>query len=342
MFIKPKEEGGCPSTNPCWEHFRSVWPRKNNEPVKFSRKSLKHMNDEMKEDLRQFLLTSKHNLKTTYIVPAKCWMRYFREQGVQIDMHQGGNFIRALRRYLQMDKDCPRKTSAENDREGAKRKSDSRAADMEIEAQTSSHQSNNSGAQPAIPAARSDDFHAPEKRRTLITDQVKQMTEGGTVAGAHKRASIPLNFQDYEESKGPQTFVDADDRQDRGIITIQKVPSPMELRKLVQDNAYKPIIINLCSVGEEIIRRMLVEYGKSEDAANCAYHKYLCKVVDGDYLRDSDGKCVPDPDKAILAMEAYFQSENLIWQQIFGRIHSTQPSQRQVLDVTGTLRQLNC
>ena len=138
MFIKPKEEGGCPSTNPCWEHFLSVWPKKNNEPVKFSRKSWKHMNDEMKEDLRQFLLTSKHNFSgTTYIVPAKCWMRYFREQGVQIDMHQGGNFIRALRRYLQMDKDCPRKTSAENDREGAKRKSDSRAADMEIEAQTS-------------------------------------------------------------------------------------------------------------------------------------------------------------------------------------------------------------
>ena len=159
MFIKPKEEGGCPSTNPCWEHFLSVWPKKNNEPVKFSRKSWKHMNDEMKEDLRQFLLTSKHNFSgTTYIVPAKCWMRYFREQGVQIDMHQGGNFIRALRRYLQMDKDCPRKTSAENDREGAKRKSDSRAADMEIEAQTSSHQSNNSGAHPAIPAARSDDL----------------------------------------------------------------------------------------------------------------------------------------------------------------------------------------
>ena len=89
-FIEPKDEGGCPSTNPSWQHVLCVWPKENNKLVKLSRNSLNRMHVGMQEDLRQYFLTyKKDNPISTYAVPAKCWMRYFLNRRVPINIRRG-------------------------------------------------------------------------------------------------------------------------------------------------------------------------------------------------------------------------------------------------------------
>ena len=51
---------------------------------------------------------SKDKLIHMYAVPAKCWMLYFLNQGVPINMDRRANFTRVLKSGLLMNKDCSR------------------------------------------------------------------------------------------------------------------------------------------------------------------------------------------------------------------------------------------